>query len=365
MLYLCLSFDYELFLGKNYSTEEEILFEPTSKLAGMMSAESVSATFFADICSVIQYDKMGIKEYVKKFEKQLQELYGSGHDVQLHIHPHWLKSHYEEGEWKYNYEYYRIHSLGFDRRKENNAYDVLQKGIERLSNMLIQVDSDYLCIAYRAGGFALQPHKYLVEALYDTGIRVDSSIAPYLLSESNINSYNYKDCHIQDNWWVSPEYEWWEDRPNDHKALYEIPIATENKNPFIFGIRKVFQPDKIKLSLGQKKGTYVNSVDKKSSRINIWEYLSGYTAISLDAYQAPFLYEQILRFYRKHECEKKDVFAAVIGHPKLVTDAYVQNVKKFIRLIKGNNNIKLMNISEMYRKKTGMAGIEREGMQEI
>lgn len=349
MLYLCLTFDYELFLGKNYLTEKEILFEPTAKLAGMMSAESVSATFFADICSVIQYQKMGIKEYVTEFEKQLQELYSSGHDVQLHIHPHWLKSVYADGEWKFDYKSYRIHSFGFKPGEEDNACDILQAGIERLDILLNQVDNKYQCIAYRAGGFALQPHKELVNALFDSGIRVDSSIAPHLSSDSKTNFYNYESKCIHGNWWVSSAHEWWEDAPQDNKALYEIPIATENKNPFIFGLRRAFKPDMIKLSLGQMKGSYVNLEDGKSRRINILKYLSGYNAISLDAYQAGFLYEQILRYYKKHECEKKDIFAAVIGHPKLVTDAYVQNVRNFIELIMANSNIKILSINDIYK----------------
>lgn len=350
MLYLCLTFDYELFLGKNHLTEKEILFDPAEKLAGMLSAEAVPATFFADICSVIQYEKMGITDYVTEFEKQLQELYGAGHDVQLHIHPHWLKSVCTNGEWNYTYENYRIHSLGFDRKKENNVYDVLQTGIERLNSILSRVDNGYQCIAYRAGGFALQPHQELVEALYDNGIRIDSSVAPQLSSESKMNFYNFENKNIVGNWWISPTHDWWEDRPGDPKALYEIPIATENKNPFKFGMQKVFRPDTIKFPAEQKRGTYVNAEDAKSKHINIWRYLTGYNAISMDAYRAGFLYEQILRYYRKNDCGKRNVFAAVIGHPKLVTDAYIQNVREFVELIKGNSNIKIMSIYDIYQK---------------
>lgn len=350
MLYLSLTFDYELFLGKNSATEKDILFEPTAQLAKMLSEENVSATFFADICSAIQYRKMGIEEYAAEFEKQLQELYASGQDVQLHIHPHWLKSVYAEGDWKFDYASYRIHSFGFERRKANNAYDVLQTGTERLNTILREVDNNYQCIAYRAGGFALQPHKELVEALYDSGIRVDSSVAPHLSSDSKMNFYNYENKHIQGNWWISPDHEWWEDMPQKPKAIYEIPIATENKNPVLFALRRTLKPETIKLPRQQMKGTYVNTEEGKSKQINIWKYLSGYTAISLDAYQAGFLYEQILRYYKKHECGKKDVFAAVIGHPKLVTDAYVQNAKKLIEMTRMNGNIKIMSIHDIYQQ---------------
>lgn len=356
MLYICLTFDYELFLGKNNYTEKEILFNPTAKLAEMLSKEAVSATFFADICSIIQYQKMGMKGYVADFERQLQELYAGGHDVQLHIHPHWLRASYIAGEWKYDYKNYRIHSFGFGRGEKDNAYDILRAGTERLNTILSQVDSKYQCIAYRAGGFALQPHAELVAALFDNGIRVDSSIAPHLSSDSKTNFYHYESKYVQGNWWLSANREWWEDVPQDPKALYEIPIATENKNPFTFGLRRVFKPDMIKLSPGEMKGSYVNLESGKSGRINIWKYLSGYNAISLDAYKAGFLYEQILRYYKENQCEKKDVFAAVIGHPKLVTDVYVQNARKLIELIKGNNSIKIMSIYDIYQKGLYMCG---------
>ena len=52
MLNICITFDYELFLGKNNAPYKEILFTPTDNLIRTLSEKGVSGTFFADVCSV-------------------------------------------------------------------------------------------------------------------------------------------------------------------------------------------------------------------------------------------------------------------------------------------------------------------------
>lgn len=353
MLNICLTFDYELFLGKNFGTEEEILFAPTEQILKLLKSEKVSATFFVDICSVIQNEKLGRESYVNAFREQIQKMYREGQDVQLHIHPNWLRSLYKEKEWIFDQESYRLHFFGFDRNGDESAFAIINNSIHYLNNILCEVDKQYQCIAYRAGGFAIQPHKELVKALYDCGIRVDSSIAPHLVSKSNTNFYDYTHKTEQTNWYLSSEHEWWENSEKSRNSLYEIPIATENKNPISFLITRTISPEKIKLHLGRKKGAYINedsSKGRKNQKVSYWKYLSGYHALSLDAYSADFLYKQLCRYYKKNRCEARDVTAALIGHPKLVTDIYIENMKRLIQMIKSDTRFNLCNINEVYRK---------------
>lgn len=45
MLYIVNTFDYEIFMGQNYVSEEEVLIKPTRKLCQMLCSEGVSSTF--------------------------------------------------------------------------------------------------------------------------------------------------------------------------------------------------------------------------------------------------------------------------------------------------------------------------------
>lgn len=348
MLHVCITFDYELFFGKNYGTDQEVLFDPTAMLVDMLAREKVSATFFADTCSVARCSQLGRNEYVKDFTAQISDMYAKGQDVQLHIHPHWLNSWYQDGEWVFDSSSYRLQSFGFDKSKPVNAYSIIQEGKDYLESTLRKIDPAYQCIAYRAGGFALQPHQELVKALKENGIRVDSSAAP-MLAAGGTNSYDFTQAPRQVNWHISPQGQWWENRPQDQDALFEIPVATENKNPISFLMRRVFAPKTIKLSLGPKRGSYINmDTDAPAKKVSVTEYISCYNALSMDAYQAEYLYRQLNRFIKKHRWSNQDYAIALIGHPKLVTKEYVDNLCRLIHLIQNDKNMQLQNVIQAY-----------------
>ncbi len=347
MLHICITFDYELFLGKNNGTAKEVLFDPTDKLIRMLNEEGVSATFFADTCSITQHQRYGIGEYVRNFSEQIQTMYKMDQDVQLHIHSHWLESEYKNEEWIFDSKSYRLQSFGFDESVEENVYSIIRSGREYLESTIQKVAPEYRCIAYRAGGFTLQPHQELIKALYKEGIRIDSSIAP-MLSSGGANSYEYTHVIQNVNWNISSDNEWWIDS-NNTEALYEIPVATENKNPFCFLLKRIFCPQSIKLNLGTKRGSYINAgnVDSRK-KVSVINYISCYNALSLDAYKAEFLYKQLIRYYKKHHCNEKDATIAIIGHPKLVIPEYINNLQSFIQMIKKDNRFQFCNIGEVY-----------------
>jgi len=353
MLTVCITFDYELFFGKNYGTDKEVLFDPTAMLIDMLAEEGVSATFFADTCSITQNQKLERMEYVKGFTEQISEMCKKGQDVQLHIHSHWLKSQFRDGEWVFDGSSYRLQSFGFDRTKVENVYDIIKEGKMYLESTLSAIDPTYQCIAYRAGGFAIQPHQELVGALAANGILIDSSVAP-MLSAGGANSYDFTQAPQQVNWSISSEGRWNEDLPDRKLSLFEIPVATENKNPISFLMRRLLLPQSIKLSLGSKRGTYINIDNSAPPRkVSIWNYISCYNALSMDAYQAEHLYRQLKRFYEKR-CRRNSNYAiALIGHPKLVTKEYVDNLRRLIHLIKKDHNMEIANIVQAYHDLKG------------
>lgn len=355
MLRICLTFDYELFFGENYYGDDEVLFLPTKELIDGINKKGISATFFVDVCSIVQHKKYNLKEYVENFSQQLRYMIENNQDVQLHIHSHWLNSTYSYGYWTFDEKHYRIHSYGFDDSSKPNVNDIVAEGINYLNETLLPLYPDYKCIAYRAGGFCFQPHEKLIKILYENGIRIDSSITPNLVFKSENNWYDFSNEVPNTNWYISANYGWWKEATNKKISLYEVPIATEKKEPISFCLKRIFSPDSIKFDLGKRRGSYIACASKSTfiARLkSIYNYIMNYGTISMDGYEAKFIYTQIYKFYKKHCCDKNDYTIALIGHPKLSSKSYVENVKKLIDLINNSNemDIEIISIRDEYER---------------
>lgn len=345
MMYISITFDYELFFGENYGTYDEVLFKPTYALIDALEKKGVSATFFADVCSIPLTEKYHQDIYLEGFRRQIQYMKRHGQDVQLHLHPHWYHSSWNGEQWEFSNAGYRLHDFVADGTINN----IIADGIRFLKDNLLPIDEDYECIAYRAGGFSLQPHKAVVASLYDNGIRVDSSVVPQLCVDSNAHYYDYRHRLKAMNWHISENAEWWEDSIAG-KHLLEIPIASIDKAAVSFALRRILAPNTVKLNLGSKRGTYISLHTKTESKVkSYYKYFTGYNAISMDAYTADFLYTQTKRFYAKNKCDNQVV--AIIGHPKLVTKKYIENLCNYIDLIKKDSRFEFVSIYDAYKQK--------------
>lgn len=353
MLKICLTYDYELFFGTNNGTPREVLFEPTEELIDMLHEEKVQATFFADVCSVFMSGKYGDQLYVADFEKQILKMNRCGQDVQLHIHSHWMDSKLVNGQWEFDGTRYKLHSFGFDENDSESANALIKRGVEYLNNIIRKEAPDYKCIAFRAGGYSLQPHSELVKALYNAGIRVDSSVALMQKAESKTHKYDYQRKYDYLNWKISPEKEWWEDADPSENALLEIPVGAENKNLVAFLVRRLINPSSVKLNLGPKRGSYIGieaGVRPSRSLKSIANYLVNYSLLSMDSYKAEYLYKQIKRLARRYHCDKQNHVIALIGHPKLVNPTYVQNVRDLIHRINQDDMMCITSIQDVRKE---------------
>ena len=345
MMYLSITFDYELFFGNNNGSYDDVLFGPTYELIDMLKEKGLSATFFADVCSIPMAQKYNQINYINGFNSQIQYMVKHGQDVQLHLHPHWFYSSWENGQWSFSNKGYRLHDFIEDGRMNS----IISDGIQYLNEQIKPIKPQYECIAYRAGGFSMQPHGKIVEALYDQGIRVDSSVAPQLVTESEANFYDYRHPLEVQNWYLSDSTEWWENSTGG-KALLEIPVATIDKSPLSFIVRRLVKPNTVKLNLGPKRGSYIAIHTRPESKLkSYYHYFTGFNAISMDAYAAEFLYSQVQRLRRKVKGENQVV--AIIGHPKLVNNVYIENLMRFIDMIDNDSNLEFISIYDAYQMK--------------
>lgn len=234
-LRILLSFDHELSLGGATSYAGN-LFEPTDRLLRLAHELGVPITLFTDVCCAIRFRDWDRAGFFDVYCDQVRRAIAAGHDVQLHLHPHWIDSHYENGKFIPANSY----GLGrfLDRPGPNDVPGIVRQGTEFLSQLCRSQCPQYECIAYRAGGFDLAPGTAeILSALYDHGIRIESTIAKGNYFKSKLWQVDHSGMPAAANWYIART------GPLDREAtsgLYEIPIAARprtpiNNLPFLLG----------------------------------------------------------------------------------------------------------------------------------
>ncbi|MDR2917037.1 MAG: hypothetical protein LBV74_19765, partial [Tannerella sp.] len=93
---LFLTFDHELPLGGLNTSYEKALFEPTKKVMEIADRYGIKVTLFSDILCAHRYKEWDFNNFYSPYKNQLQFAVRNRHDVQLHIHPHWLTTEYDK-----------------------------------------------------------------------------------------------------------------------------------------------------------------------------------------------------------------------------------------------------------------------------
>ncbi len=203
-LYILYSADYELFLGGNYCDEQEVLIDPTQDLLDRCREMDVPLTLFADTSSILRYREQNIAGFPDLAENQLKDALVRGHDVQSHVHPHWNYTRIEGRRYTVNPDYFLLGNL--DRDPAALYAKVLSNLVtsrDYLHQLLRPVRKDYRCIAFRAGGYGLQPHApVILKALAEAGFMIDSSIVPGLVVRSSVNEIDFSRVPRRANYYL-------------------------------------------------------------------------------------------------------------------------------------------------------------------
>lgn len=345
MLNIVISFDYELFLGENYASSSKVLFEPTYKLLALLSKYNVTSTFFVDVCSVFAHEKYGLNDYVENFARQLIKMKEMNQDVQLHLHPNWYLSNFVNGKWIFDTSHYTLHKFGFCKTNDLSADKIIREGINYLENLLQPFDQNYKVVAFRAGGYSLQPHTQIVESLRKHGVLIDSSVCRNLYSKTDTLSYDYRKCPRAINWWITPNREFLFCGAKKDGGLFEIPVMSEKNSLF----KKVFKPG-YDLDFRKEKlnGSFI-SMNNCSRPRNIFQkaivYSSSFSLISFDSMPSTRMIDYLISFEKKHRTE--NCYISIICHPKLVDSGELTNIEKVISFLTKNPNFNLCNFSDV------------------
>jgi hypothetical protein len=358
---LLLTFDYELFLGRNFASADEVLFRPTDELLGLCADLGVRTTLFADVCSVWAHRRAGLDAYADAFEAQLVAARRAGHDVQLHLHPHWLASTYERGEWRISPQRMYLSDLGFGDGPDA-APAAVRRGVDYLNALLRPVDSGYRCLAYRAAGMALGPRECeTIATLLGAGIVLDTSVAKDLHFRMDTLAVDYRGVPALANWRMAPD---WGVRHAAAQGLYEVPIATFRTDLHArlgFLLRRA-------LSVGRMRGTGISRSARQTRVANLLtlvrgnlRYLAGDPVFVLSCdtkgFDARMLLDGFSRYVDAHR-DSAEIAVALLGHPKLMFARERELLRAFVEGVRARYGARLSfaTASEAVPRTTPEAG---------
>ena len=182
---ILLTIDYELFFGPDSGTVKQCMILPTRRLIEMCRKHDCTMTVFWDIMHYyklleLQETNPQLKEDRIEIENQIRELIENDHDIQLHIHPHWLDSDYINGKWVFDYKRFSLHQLSpiDDEKDINTISGCIKICKELLENLTQKFEPSHKVNSIRAGGYLIEPFDDLRESLRKNKVYIDSSVCP-------------------------------------------------------------------------------------------------------------------------------------------------------------------------------------------
>jgi hypothetical protein len=350
------TFDYEISLGKNFMPLDKVLFEPTAQVLEVCERDNIPSTFFPDVCSVWAHRNAGLNDYVEKFEAQMRDALRAGHDVQLHLHPHWLDSTYKNGDWEISTDKMYLSELGYGAA-DGSARALIQRGVNYLNELLLPVNPDYRCLAFRAAGLALQPgEKELIRQLLDCSIKLDVSIVKGLKMTIDTISNDYSRVPAQANWLMSPESGIEAAASN---GLLEIPVASFQSG-FATQLRFLVRRAR---SIKQMRGTTLSRAKRQSKFANLktlvlqnLRYVIGRPQFILSCDTKGFDLKMLLAgfddYLLKHQADEV-IYVCMMNHPKLMFDDQMNLLSQFVRETRSRYDIAYVTCTqalEMYHR---------------
>lgn len=189
-----LTFDYELFFGADSGTVQNCLLKPTQQLIEIAKKHEVKLVFYIDAGFLYQLKQHSFIDTCRRdyelVAAQIKKLSELGHEIGLHIHPHWEDSFFENGKWKIDTVRYKLSD--FEKKDVDSI-------ITKYHQTLVDI-TEHSCQSYRAGGWCVQPFHLISDALIKNGIYKDTSVYHGGVHLSSAHSYDFSQAPDKDRW---------------------------------------------------------------------------------------------------------------------------------------------------------------------
>jgi len=312
---LLLSLDYELFFGEKTGSVENCLLKPTEALVKLLNAHNIKLSLFVDAGFLYQLEKYSssfpqLLIEKDRIQQQLLRLSEQGHDIQLHIHPHWQDSHYNGSAWVIDTRRYRLHD--FTPQEQLTIVHDYKQTLQKYTTKPI--------FAYRAGGWCLQPFSEISTALKANDIWLDSTLFNNGFSDDPTRWFNFKGMPQSQQWGFSED-----PLTREEKGYFcELPISAIKTSPLFFW--------KLALVKLFSKKSFVSFGDGQAMVANknyYWQRLTTatYGPVMIDGIKAG----QLQHAFRQHQKQGKQArIFNVMGHPKSASPYSLKKLEQFL-----------------------------------
>ena len=188
---LILTNDWELF-GDGSGDYFDVQHRPLDMLLDVAEAHGAKITVMAELGQQWAHEALGEKhawaaEIAAAWREALVEGVRRGHDVQMHLHPQWLRAKYDGARWRLDTDHWLTGGLPAETLAE-----AFSRGKRYLEVLLRPANPDYQCIGFRAGGYCIEPSTHVIQALVRAGFLCDTSV---VAGAHEPGYYDYRDAH--------------------------------------------------------------------------------------------------------------------------------------------------------------------------
>lgn len=312
---LLLSLDYELFFGSRIGTIQNCLIDPVDFLLKKTAETGLRLSLFVDAAFLVRLREEAAKypslqaEY-DKIRRHLEQLKNSGHDVQLHIHPHWVDSYFDGSTWKIDTTRYTLHDFSADEQREI---------VRKSKGELVRIVGDTV-FAFRGGGWCIQPFSQIAEALRAENIWLESTVFCHGKSEDSQRGYDFSSAPDLDYYRFSDDPV----RIDDKGSFVEVPIGSFRVSPSFFW-RLVWA----KKFGGAEHHSFGDGCAMVADKSYYIQRLTSYSnsVVSIDGLKGDLLSGAYKEIQKK---SGRNLFH-VMGHPKALTSYSMKKLASFLK----------------------------------
>jgi len=214
MIECIFTIDYEIY-GDGTGSLKELVYEPAKQLKDIFEKRGVRFVNFVEVSEFEKIETWGTDRAFGLVKQQIRELYQSGFEIGLHLHPQWCNARHENGRWVLDAAEYNLCTLSSDRITE-----IVEGSLKYLRNVLDQ--PDFSPLSFRAGNWLFQPTRTAAKVLSAYGIKIDSSVFKGGLQRNH--KLDYRPALKNGYYWPFSDDA---NEPDADGRWIEVPIHTE------------------------------------------------------------------------------------------------------------------------------------------
>ena len=213
--------DWELG-GNGAGNVADLQYLPSLFLMNLADEVGMKITFMAEVMQQIAMLEnaprdRNIRMQADLWRENVLLMIERGHDVQLHIHPQWYRAVLRDGHFRVGNNW-NIATYDRDERR-----DMINSGAALLTELIAPARPAYGIVAFKAGSWALQPSRGILEDLSDAGIRAVIGIGRGIAFRSDGFVADYRGIE-EDTLPYAPDFDDIRRVSHDQASLTVLPL---------------------------------------------------------------------------------------------------------------------------------------------